>query len=419
MQNNFILKNKVFILAVLIGLMTGLIGIAFKFILLEGYQWIGQHDSRPMIYVILPFTMVLILAPLRHYALSKDNQGFGVSQVMYEIKFIKTRMMNPTSVVYKIVGTIVTLLSGFSVGIHGPITHIGGAVGSNMAHIFKMTDDETRVLIGCGVAGCLASAFHAPIFATLFVVEVIFKKRFFDMMGTILLSGFSGYFIAHLINPTPYLEISAVLNAFDLKYTLHFIILGLIMGTVAIVYVSTLEKTVDIFNHFIKNRFIKAALGATGFSIFYYLVGKNFTYGINLQELITRDYSQSRWFLMALTIIILTAITMASGGMGGLFSPGLYIGFSMGIGISSSDLMGFQKPVSLGLVAMAAMFSGFAHAPLTAAFMVIEFTGQYQLIYPALITTLSASFFSEYILKESIYHNNLNRLIQEHDKYLI
>ena len=181
----------------------------------------------------MPFTLLFFIAPLRHKGLDKDNQGFGVAQVMFEIEYIQTLMMKPASVLYKTIGTILTLLSGFSVGIHGPITHIGGAVGSNIANFFKMNDEDTRVLIGCGVAGCMAAAFQSPIFATLFVAEIIFKKRYFDMMSTILLSALSGYFIAWSIHPEPYLKIHAITSTFQIKYTLHFIILGLIMGLVA------------------------------------------------------------------------------------------------------------------------------------------------------------------------------------------
>lgn len=412
MQRNFRLKYRVFILAIIIGLMTGLVGIAFKFVLLEGFSLISTHATQPFVYVLLPFSLIFVMATLRQYGLDKENQGFGVSQVMFEIEYIKTRMMNPMSVFFKTIGTIITLLSGYSVGIHGPITHIGGAIGSSTAHFFKMSNDETRVLIGCGVAGCMAAAFHAPIFATLFVVEVIFKKRFFDMIGTILLGAISGYFVAWTIKPEPYLDIHTIATVFQIKYIPHFILLGLIMGLMSALYVLSLEKTKKYFDKIFKNKFIKAAVGASSISLFYFVVGKNFTYGINIQELVERVYPQERWFLLAFTILLLTTITLASGGMGGLFAPGLYIGFSSGLGISSFHMMGYTNPITIGLISMAAMFSGFAIAPLTATFMIIEFTEQYHLVIPTLIATLAASTFSEFTLKQSIYHNNLSQLIK-------
>lgn len=418
MKKNFILKNKILVLAIIIGTITGLMGVLFKFILLEGFLLISKVDDSPLLFVLMPLVLLAFIAPMRKNGLDKQNQGFGVAQVMFEIEYIQTLMMKPASVLNKTIGTILTLLAGFSVGIHGPITHIGGAAGSNIAHIFDLSDDDTRVLIGCGVAGCMAAAFQAPIFATLFVAEIIFKKRFFDMMSTILASALSGYLVARAINVQAFISVEDLTSTFSITHTPHFIALGLLMGLIAMVYVLCIKYNIKCFNTYLKSIYSRAALGSLAFAGFYALLGKDLTYGINIQNLIERLYAPHQWMLLALTLLILTSLTMASGGMGGIFSPGLYIGFSIGIAISNNHLLGLDNPIAVGLVAMAAMFSGFAMAPLTASFMIVEFTHQYHLLLPTLIATLSASTLSDFVLGQSIYHDTLSRLIYNHEKDL-
>lgn len=70
----------------------------------------------------------------------------------------------------------------------------------------------------------------------------------------------------------------------------------------------------------------------------------------------------------------------------------------------------------MGLLGMSAMFSGFAVAPLTATFLLIEFTGYYNLLIPGLIVALASSSLSEFVIHESVYHDNLKRLMATNDQ---
>jgi CIC family chloride channel protein len=65
------------------------------------------------------------------------------------------------------------------------------------------------------------------------------------------------------------------------------------------------------------------------------------------------------------------------------------------------------------MAGMAAMFAGFGNAPLAAALMIVELTGQYNLLFPMLICSLIASKIAEFVMHESIYHQNLNSLLKK------
>jgi CIC family chloride channel protein len=414
-MGNFHIKLKIYFLAILVGIISGLLAIGFKYVLKLGFNYIQSMDSK-LLLILLPFSLIVFVIPIRKFLLSKNNQGFGVAQVMYEIEHIQTHVMKPLSLFYKILATIITLLSGYSVGIHGPVAHLGGAVGSNIAYNFKISDDEARVLIGCGVAAALSAVFHAPIFATLFVVEIIFKKRYFDTIGTILLSSIFGFFIARIFNLTPYISLPLIEYQFSLKHTISFVLLGILMGILSILYVEFMKKSTLFFNQYLKSPLIKSILGSLVFFLVYLFLSDIFSYNININKLIESNLNPYSWMLLSFLIIVLTSVTLASGGMGGIFAPGLAIGFSMGIYLNTTFLGLFNSPLIFGLLAMSAMFSGFAIAPLTATFLLVEFTGNYHLLIPGLITSLAASSLSEFFIQESVYHNSLKRIIEINDE---
>jgi CIC family chloride channel protein len=110
----------------------------------------------------------------------------------------------------------------------------------------------------------------------------------------------------------------------------------------------------------------------------------------------------------------LTSISLGTGSIGGIFAPGLFIGLTIGYGYAN---LFEQLGLSIGdhrtyaVAGMAAMFSGFAIAPLTSTLMIVELTGQYNLIFPVLLACLITSTISELIIKDSIYHKGLNELL--------
>jgi len=92
--------------------------------------------------------------------------------------------------------------------------------------------------------------------------------------------------------------------------------------------------------------------------------------------------------------ILATGLTLGSGGSGGIFSPALFIGSLTGIiiGILSHQLLPFLTgSASLyALIGMAAVISAVIRAPLTASFIILEFTHNYSLMIPLLIASLIA-----------------------------
>lgn len=409
MHKNYQVKIRVLKYALIIGIISGLISLIFNWLVTTIMATIQPHSNQLLVIIIMPLTIALIVYFIRQKVIL-HNQGFGVAQVMFEIEHIQQLMMKPRDVIAKVIGTMLTLIAGFSIGKQGPIVHIGGAIGSNIANYTKSNRDETRVLIGCGVAGCLAGIYNAPIFATLFVVEILFKKRYFDMISTILLSAMTSALIVRIVSDTHFLGNFASNFTFEMIELPFFILLGIITSLLAYLYVISLGFSHDVFHKNNGFELSKLILGAV-VTIFALLYLKDFYfYNSNPISLMTNGYSLLQLALIPFVYIFLTSITIGTGYMGGIFAPGLFIGLSSGLAVATAlTQLGF--PVAdiktYALAGMASMYAGFAIAPLSATLLIVEVTGQYNLLFPMLLSALIASKFSEFTLQDSIYHRKL------------
>ncbi len=411
---NYNPKYKVMFLALLIGLITGVVSIAFNKILNIGFDVVSEIYKTKILMFIIPAAVASIIGFIRHRLLKDGNQGFGVSQVMYEIEHINTPMMKPLGVFYKIIGTFLTLVAGFSAGRQGPIVHLGGAIGSNIAYRSNLDNDAKRVLIGCGVAGCLAGIFNSPIFATLFVVEILFKKRYFDMLSTILLSALSSTIVVRVVTEETFFSSFQTNYSFHLSELTNFILVGLIVGLVSVIYIISLRYTKHFFDNLKVPQFVRNLFGALLIGCMLYFFSDYYLYNPTPDVITLGNYSAGHLYIISILIIILTSITIGTGGIGGIFTPGLMIGLTFGLALSKT-FINLGLPLldvnTYALAGMAAMFAGFAIAPLSAALMIVEMTNQYNLLFPILISSLIASKISEIIVHDSIYHQNLDSLL--------
>jgi CIC family chloride channel protein len=114
-------------------------------------------------------------------------------------------------------------------------------------------------------------------------------------------------------------------------------------------------------------------------------------------------------FLLGLAAakLLATAITTGSGGAGGLFTPSLFFGALVG-GAYGFSVHGLWPEIAspygaYAAVGMAAIAAGTSHAPISAILIVFEFTGNYDLILPLMVSSIISSFLSRRLRKYSIY----------------
>jgi CIC family chloride channel protein len=403
-------------LGMLVGMFTGIFSIAFNQTLsfFHGVLFYGifQNVDLLMKYrlIIVPLLGGLVVGFINKYMIGEVNEGFGVSQVLKELKYINRFLMKPKLVLIKLMGTIITLASNLSAGRQGPIVYLGGAIGSSIGYKFNFNERKIRILIGCGAAGSIAGVFNTPIAASIFVLEILMNRDCLEYFTPIVISSITSVVITRsLIGDNTFLNISAKLGIINYYELGLYALLGITIGIAAVFYI----KIIDIAKKYIKKIHVSEVfhpvIGAAVVVTIGYFLPQIFDieYG-TIGKIVDERFGLKLLIAMFLGKALATAATLGSGGIGGVFLPGLYLGAAFGSIFGS--VLNYYIPSSIysvgtySFVGMGAMFAAFADAPITATLMLLELTDTYAIILPILLTCGIGSAITKLIYKKNIYN---------------
>ena len=157
--------------AALIGLLAGVAIIVFReavelvheFVFVQGYELlrIGEGGWRRFLLPLIPMFGMVLLIPLSLLFPGKVN-GYGFTRFLRRVN-LENGVINAKNIFIKIAATAITIGSGNSAGVEGPIAQIGGALGSQVGQKFRVSGTRIKVYIAAGSAGAIAGIFNAPI----------------------------------------------------------------------------------------------------------------------------------------------------------------------------------------------------------------------------------------------------------------
>ena len=169
------------LMALLVGFLTGLGAIAFAELvnLVHWFtfdlfldDWLSEIPHWKII--LAPTLGGLLVGPLTQ-RFAPEARGPGVSQVLYDVETKQGRIAPQVSLT-KAVASALTVGSGGSAGREGPIIQIGASIGSSVAQVLRLSDENMRLLLASGAAGGIAATFNAPIAGVFFALEVVLRS---------------------------------------------------------------------------------------------------------------------------------------------------------------------------------------------------------------------------------------------------
>jgi len=419
-KNEFTEHIRLTLLAVLIGFLAGLASVLFK-IMIQFFQtlfWrapniLAAVPSQPWYWTILiPAAGGLIIGPIIYYG-AREAKGHGVPEIMESLIFRGGRIRNQV-VAIKALASSICIGSGGSVGREGPIVQISSSLASTVGQLFRIKERGMRTLVAAGAAAGIGGTFNAPIAGALFAVEIL--------LGEFGVFSFSPIIIASVISTLTSRLVIGDFSAFTVpKYTLisvweigPYILLGIIGGLVAIIFIKTLYFFEDRFDSLRIHPLMKPVLG--GLLIGAVGLGLPHIFGVGYLSIdATLQNQLGLWLalLLIFTKILSTSLTLGSGGSGGIFAPSLFMGAMTGNFIGSIFHHYFPSSVSspgaFSLVGMGAVVAAATQAPITAIVIIFELTGDYKIILPLMLSSIIASFMTVGLHKESIYTMKLKR----------
>jgi CIC family chloride channel protein len=348
-------------------------------------QTIGTHGLW-----LIPVATTLggLIAGILVYSLAPEAEGHGTDTAVKAYHqaggFIRTRVAP-----LKMLASAITIGSGGSAGREGPTALISAGIGSIYATLTKRSDEDRRTLLLIGMASGLSAIFRSPIGTAFFAVEVLYSGMEFDtwvllytMLGSIVAYTVNGLFVgwAPLFNvPTNIIAPNSV------EY-LWYAALGVIAGLLAVLLPEIFYRTRDLFKLIHIPPHFKPAIGGLGVGLMALVLPQILGGGYGwIQEAIDGELVLGLMAVLILAKIIALSLTISSGGSGGVFAPGLFVGAMLGGTLAKV----FHQPdAAFVIVGMAAVFAGAARVPIATLFMVTEMTGGYDLLVPAALAIM-------------------------------
>ena len=418
LQSSFLPEqNYLIILAVVVGVLTGLGSVGFIYAL-ESVAAFARGPVASLFdrfgtaqLVLLPALGGLMVGPIVQ-RFAKEAKGHGVPEVMTALArhggHIRKRVVG-----VKVIASSLTIGFGGTAGREGPMVQIGSAIGSTVGQWTRLTPNDLRTLVSCGAAGGVAATFNAPIAAAIFSMEVLIGRIRTDFLLVLLTSLSSCLVARYFLGNFPAFMAPTYSLVSPAEVPLYFL-MGTIIGVAATVYVRLLYRSEDLFAQWQFPDWLKPAVGGllVGLVLRFYpeVYGSSFE-AIESALWVRFDAGLLWWLFVA--ALVANCATLGSGGSGGVFAPSLYMGAMLG-GVFGSFAHAIFPDWTAGsgayaMVGMAAFFAAAAKAPTTAILILFEMTNDYRIMLPLMAAVVGSVYISHRYSPFSIYTLRLHQ----------
>jgi CIC family chloride channel protein len=307
----------------------------------------------------------------------------------------------------KMIASAITIGSGGAAGREGPTALISAGIGSIYATWTRRSDDDRRLLVLVGMAAGLSAIFRSPIGTALFAVEVLYSEMEFE--GPALLYTMLASVVAYVVNGLfvgwqPLFRVPASLGDPGFTDYLWYAVLGFASGLVAALLPALFYGVRDGFHAIPIPPHLKPALGGLGVGLLALGLPQVLGGGYGwIQEAIDGRLAVRVLLALVFAKALAFALTVSSGGSGGVFAPTLFVGAMLG-GLVAQTTGHAAAPFVV--VGMAAVFSGAARVPMATLLMVTEMTGSYRILVAAALAVF-LSYLVQRLVSERLKYRSL------------
>jgi len=353
--------------------------------------------------IVVPAIGGLLVGLMAYYG-SKAIRGHGIPEAMEQILTNQSRI-KPSIAILKPVSSAIAIGTGGPFGAEGPIIATGGALGSTIGQLFKITSNERKIILAAGATAGMSAIFGTPIAAVFLAIELLlfeFSPRAILPVALACITGAAGHnflFETGPVFPMPHLDIPT--NSALAIYSAIGLLIGFLsLGVTKIVYVIE-----DAFEKLPVHWIWWPAIGGLAVGLIGYFAPH--TLGVGYDNIIN-VLSGSLAILAVLRLFFFKflswAIALGSGTSGGTLAPLLTFGGAGGALVGAIILQlfpnaGINIPMA-ALVGMSAMFAGASRAYLTSITFALEATGQFNALLP-LLGACTASYLVSFFLMEN------------------
>lgn len=357
--------------------------------------------------------------------LAPEARGGGGDAMIHAFHH-ENGVIRPRVIWVKALASAATLGTGGVGGREGPTMQIGGALGSTVGRLLRVSAREQRILLVAGVAAGIAAVFRTPLGAALIAVEVLYKDGFeSDGLIPSVLASVVAYSIVTSIFGESTLFAHSARFPFEPSHLPLYALLALVLAATAILFLAVFAAVKRVAARLPGPEWCRPAIGGLVLGLactpILVVVGDAIGrpgqglgllgggYGAVQMAITGSDWLPGGWhaagllFLLAMAKLFATTLTIGSGGSAGDFAPSLAIGGLLGGAFGRAAQIWIDPSIDPGafaLVGMGCFYGGVAHVPLSALVLVCELAGNYDLLVP-LMLALAISFVA--LRKRTLY----------------
>ncbi|MGB6103385.1 MAG: ClcB-like voltage-gated chloride channel protein [Pusillimonas sp.] len=304
--------------------------------------------------------------------------------------------------------SLCTVASGGSIGREGAMVHLASLSASVIGRFTRFSTARLRLLVACGAAAGVASAYGAPLAGALFVAEIVLGTMTMQSLGPLLVAAASANIVMRLTGH--YHTTYAITDMPQIPglEVLPFLVLGVVAGLGAPLFLKFLDFSRRQFQR--TELPLPVRLGLGGGLLGLLLIVMPEVAGNGYSVVHSLLHASWTWYAVVAILvfkILATALTVGSGAVGGVFTPALFVGGGLGalFGMAMSFIWPgmIAEPYMYVLVGMGSFLGAATSAPLMAILMIFEMTLSYQVVLPLMLACVIAHFVSRAVAEVAMY----------------
>ncbi len=411
----------IFLESIAIGAVSGFVVVTFRLLLERAdhlrasvYRYLRTASVLPILgWIVLLVGVGLLLGwmSLRRPMI----RGSGIPQIKGAL-LRRMRLEWWPELPMKILGGVLSLGFGLSLGREGPSIQVGAYVGKGVLGVARRPVVERKYLVTSGAAAGLAAAFNAPLAGVLFALEELHKHFSPLLLACVMGASVAGDLVASRffgLGPAFDFHTIVPLEAGMMPWV---VLLGILCAILGDVFKRSLYAAQDLYSELGIPPVLRPAMALlASIPLSFFLVEVTGGGHALIEELWRENPALPFLALLLAAKIAFSALSYGTGTAGGIFLPLLACGALTGklFGLGLSELGWAQNSVSLNfmILGMAAFFTGVVRAPITGAVLILEMSGNFNHFLSLVACCLAAFVFGNVLKSRPVYDVLLERML--------
>jgi CIC family chloride channel protein len=362
-------------------------------------------NTLGLFVIFIPAIGGIIVGLMALYG-SKAIRGHGIPEAMEQILTNQSKI-KPAITYLKPISSAIAIGTGGPFGAEGPVIATGGALGSTIGQILKISHNERKILLAAGATAGMAAIFGCPIASVFLAIELLlfeFSPRSLIPVAIACMVGAAGHHL--LFGQKPVFEMGTVPSP-DMSVLIACSAMGIIIGLLSVGVSKAVYIIEEAFEKLPVHWMWWPAIGGLFVGIIGYFSPRTLGVGYeNITDILSGNLTMQVILSLCIFKFISWATALGSGTSGGTLAPLLTIGGAVGALLGMAILYFFPTasitiPLA-ALVGMAAIFAGASRALLTSIIFALETTSQSNALLPLLITCVASYIVSLFLMEHTI-----------------